>query len=185
MDDHLDHEAYGGLADDGHEADVEGQAEMHQTLQAVTAAFDALPPLQRVLVAMTFHREIPLAEAAQAVHLERAEARRLLDEALVTTHAALLAALRARAPGHAGRLRRRSCTSAPPTPAGRLIRLPCRMASSATAAVRTGRWESSVGGTGPGGSGHRIDCRPPPWPPRPAWPSRCATTTRRGPNAVA
>lgn len=53
MDDHLDHEAYGGLADDGHEADVEGQAEMHQTLQAVTAAFDALPPLQRVLVAMT------------------------------------------------------------------------------------------------------------------------------------
>ena len=181
MDDYLDHEAYGGLADDGHEADVEGQAEMHQTLQAVTAAFDALPPVQRVLVAMTFHREIPLAEAAQAVHPERAEARRLLDEALVTIHAALLAASRARAPGHAGR--------APPQVVHVRTADTCRAADSA--AVPDGKFCNRCGQDRPLGEfgwwnrPRRIRspyCRPPPWPPRPAWPSRCATTRRGPPN---
>jgi DNA-directed RNA polymerase specialized sigma24 family protein len=69
---------------------VESVAAANAMLAGMLAAFDALPPLQQVLVALTFHRELALEVAAKTVHLGTAEAREQLDRALVSIHQALL-----------------------------------------------------------------------------------------------
>ena len=83
----------GTLADDSDGADVEGQAVMSATLAAVVAEFDALPPIQAVLLALVYHGEMPLEVAAKSCFLEEAEAQQLLGEAVDRVHQTLLRAV--------------------------------------------------------------------------------------------
>jgi RNA polymerase sigma factor (sigma-70 family) len=81
------------LADDSAEGDVEGQAEVHAMLAAFLAAYDALDPVQQVLLAFVYHQEMPLEIAAKACYLTEAEAERLHGEAVDRIHQALLRAV--------------------------------------------------------------------------------------------
>lgn len=70
--------------------DVEGRAELREMLAAVVAAFDALDPVSRVLLAFTFHQELDITVAARAVYLEPAKARQQLEAAVCAIHQAML-----------------------------------------------------------------------------------------------
>ena len=78
----------GSLPDE--RAEVESEVTVRETLAAAVAAFDALPAVPRVLLALVFHQELPLDVAAKSVHLEPAEARRQLEAAVCEIHSALL-----------------------------------------------------------------------------------------------
>jgi RNA polymerase sigma factor for flagellar operon FliA len=91
LDDHLEGGAanYGGaLCDES--AGTEEQVTVRETLAAAVQAMDSLPAVQRVLLALRFHQELPLDVAAKSVHLEPAEARRQLEAAVCEIHNALL-----------------------------------------------------------------------------------------------
>ncbi len=75
-----------GLADDSADGDTESAAVVRQTLASFLAAFDSLPAVQHVLLALRFHQELDITVAAKAVHLEPAEAQRLADEAVCQIH---------------------------------------------------------------------------------------------------
>lgn len=85
--------AHEGFADRSDGADVAGQAELNGVLAGFAAAFDKLPPVQRVIVALTFHQELPLDVVAKSARLEPREARRLLDAAVCAVHNDLLLAV--------------------------------------------------------------------------------------------
>jgi RNA polymerase sigma factor (sigma-70 family) len=82
---------YGGIADD--DADVEGQAAVSGILAGFLAAFDSLPAVQQVILALVFHQELELEVAAKEVYLEEKEARRQLEQAVCQVHGALLLAV--------------------------------------------------------------------------------------------
>ena len=80
--------AGGAVTDIG--ADVESQVTTRALLNAVVTAMDALPQVQAVIVALVFHQHLDIAAAAGAVHLEAADARRQLEQALCEIHQAML-----------------------------------------------------------------------------------------------
>lgn len=91
LDDHGEAAGCSGIAEPG--PGTEAQAELHATLAAFLAVFDALPPVSQVLLSLVFHREVTLEVAAKEAHLELAEATRLHDAAILAIHDTLLLAV--------------------------------------------------------------------------------------------
>lgn len=75
------------------EADVESQAVVGEVLAAVTAVTAGLPPQVQALLAMRYYAGRPLAEAAQVLGLDPAEAARCHTRAILAVHDAMLAAV--------------------------------------------------------------------------------------------
>lgn len=72
------------------ESDVESQAVVGQVLAAATAVTAGLPPQAQVLLAMRYYADRSLAEVAQILGLDPAEAGRLHTSAVLAVHDAML-----------------------------------------------------------------------------------------------
>jgi RNA polymerase sigma factor FliA len=72
------------------EADVESQAVVGEVLAAVTAAAGALPPQIQVLLAMRYYAGRSIAEAAEILGLDPAQAARWHTDAILAIHDSML-----------------------------------------------------------------------------------------------
>jgi hypothetical protein len=88
-----------GYADRSDAADVEGQVALNGVLAGFAVAFDSLPAVQRVLLALVYHQELDITVAAKEARLEVPEARRQLEAAVCEIHSALLRAVQAEGTG--------------------------------------------------------------------------------------